>query len=85
MEGKFVRQFQSSSRSCTSVPVLYTTSVISFCLVWYQNIPNRGKNVQDKILLDEFYIIEYSKGCKNALWPKMCFKLSKHGKLRGKK
>ena len=81
MRGNFVGQFQSSSRSCTSVPVLYTPSVISFCLVWLQNIPDYGKSVQDEILLDQFYIIEHSKGFKNAMWPKKCAKLSKHGKL----
>ena len=33
MQGKFLRLFQSSSWSCTSVPVLHTTSIFSFCLV----------------------------------------------------
>ena len=78
MEGNFVSQFQSSSRFCTSVSVLYTTSVISFCLVRLQNIPNYGKSVQDKILLDQFYIIEYSKEFKDAVWRKKCVKLSNY-------
>ena len=85
VEGNFVRQFQSSSRSCTSVPVLYTTSVISFCLVRLQNISYLGKSVQNKILLDQFYTVKYSKEFKNALLPKKCAKLSIHGKLTVKR
>ena len=42
-------------------------------------------SVQDEILIDQFYIIEYSKGFKNAVWPKKCVKLSKHGKLTVKR
>ena len=33
MEGNFVHEFQSSSQSCTSVPLLYTTLIFSFYLV----------------------------------------------------
>ena len=64
MKGNFVGQFQYSSRSYTSVPVLCTASVISFCLVRPQSMPNYGKSIQDEMLLDQFYIIEYSKGFK---------------------
>ena len=85
MEGNFVRKFQSSSWSCTSVLVLYTTSVISFCLVRLQNILNHWKSVQDEILLDQFCIIEYSKEFKNVVWPKKCAKLSKQVKLTVKR
>ena len=81
MKGNFVRHFQFSLRSCTSVPVLYMTSVISFCLARLQNISNHGKSVQDEVLLDQFYLIEYSKRFKNALWPKKCVKLYRHGRL----
>ena len=85
MESNFLRQFQSSSRSCTSVPVLYMTSVIGFYWVRLQNIPNHRKSVQDEILLDQFCIIKYLKEFKNALWPKKCAKLSKHGKVTVKR
>ena len=41
MEENFERQFQSSSRSCTLVPVLCTTFTFSFCLVrlWKHSQP----------------------------------------------
>ena len=86
-EGNFVRQFQSSSRSCTSVPVHNTALVHYTVFVWFgfENIHNHGKSVQDEILLGQFYIIECSKGFKNVVWPKKCAKLSKHGKLTVKR
>ena len=37
--GQVWSQFQSSTRTCTSVPVPYTTSVISFSLVQLQKRP----------------------------------------------
>ena len=85
MEGNFVRQFQSSTRSSTPVPVLYTTLTFSFCLVRLRKPSQPWKRVQYEILLDQFYIIEYSKGFKNAVWPGRCAKLSKHGKLTVKR
>ena len=80
-----VRQFQSSLRSCTSVPVLCTTLIFSFCLVRLRKHSQPWKKCLDKILLDQFYIIEYSKGFIIAVWPKKCTKLSEDGKLTVKK
>ena len=37
------------------------------------------------MLLDQFYIIEYSKEFKNAMWREKCAKLSEHGKLTVKR
>ena len=83
--GNFVRQFQFSLLSCTSVPVLCMTSVISICWVRLQRHSQSWKSVQDEILLDQFYIIDCLKGFKNAVWSKKCAKLSKHGKLSVKR
>ena len=71
MEGNFVCQFQSSSRSCTSVPFLYTTLIVSFCLA------QPWKKCADEILLDQFYIFDCLKRFVIAVWPKNCAKLSK--------
>ena len=78
MEGNFVRQFQSSTRSCT---LLTRLQLLAFVWFGLKSIPNHEKSVQDEILLEQFYIIEYSEGFKNTVWPKKCAKLSKHGKL----
>ena len=85
MEGNFGRQFQSSSRSCTSVPVLYTTLIFSFCLVRLRKHSQPWKKCTDEILPDQFYIFECLKGFVFAVWPKNCLKLSKDGKLTIKK
>ena len=85
MEENFGRQFQSSSRSCTSVPVLCTTLIFSFCLVRLRQHSQPWKKCSDEILLDQFYIIEYLKGFIIAVWPKKCTKLSEDGKLTVKK
>ena len=85
MEGNFGRQFQSSSRSCTSVPVLCTTLIFSFCLVRLRKLSQPWKKCSDEILLDQFYIIEYLKGFIIAVWPKKRTKLSEDGKLTVKK
>ena len=85
MEGNFGRQFQSSSWSCTSVPVLCTTLIFSFCLVRLRKHSQPWKKCSDEILLDQFYIIEYLKGFIIAVWPKKCTKLSEDGKLTVKK
>ena len=66
-----VRQFQS----------LTWLQLLVFVWFGFKSIPNHGKSVQDEILLDQFYIIEYSKGFKNTLWPEKCVKLSRDGKL----
>ena len=50
MEGNFVRPFQSSSRSCTSVPVLYTTSVISFSWFGFKTFPT-----MEKVFITKYY------------------------------
>ena len=60
MEGNFVRQFQSSSRSCTSIPALYTASVMRFCLVPLENIPNLGKSTHFHRLRAEGFSWRYS-------------------------
>ena len=61
-EGNFERQFQSSSRSCTSVPVLYATLIFSFCLVRLRKHSQSWKKCTDELLLDQFYIFECLKG-----------------------
>ena len=66
-----VHQFQSPTR----------LQLLVFVWFGFKSIPNHGKSVQDEILLDQFYIIKYSKGFKNAMWPEKCVKLSRHGKL----
>ena len=81
MEGSFGRRFQSSSRSCTSVSVLYATLIFSFCLVRLRKHSQPWKKCTDEILLDQFYIFECLKGFVIAVWPKNCPKLSKDGKL----
>ena len=85
IQGNFVRQFQSSSRSCTSVPVLYTTLIFSFCLVRLRKHSQPWKKCTDELLLDQFYIFECLKGFIIAVWPKNCPKFSKGGKLTVKK
>ena len=62
IEGNFGRQFQSSSRSCTSVPVLCTTLIFSFCLVRLRKHSQPWKRCSDEILQHQFYIIECLKG-----------------------
>ena len=84
-EGNFGRQFQSSSRPCTSVPVLCTTLIFSFCLVRLRKHSQPWKKCTDEILLDQFYIFECLKGFVIAVWPKNCPKLSEDGKLTVKK
>ena len=69
----------------TSVPVLSTTLIFSFCLVRFRKHSQPWKNCTDEILLDQFYIIEYLKGFIIAAWPKNCPKLSEDGKLTVKK
>ena len=81
VEGNFAPQFQSSSRSCTSVPVLYTTLIFIFCLVRIRKHSQPWKKFSDEILRNRFYIFEYLKGFIIAGWPKKCIKLSKDGKL----
>ena len=85
MEGNFGRQFQSSSRSCTSVPVLCTTLIFSFCLVRLRKHSQPWKKSTDKVLRDQFYTFECLKGFVIAVWPKNCPKFSKDGILTGKK
>ena len=65
----------------TSVSVLCTTIIFSFCLVWLRKHSQPWKKCSDEILLDQFYIIEYLKGFVIAVWPKKCTKLSEDGKL----
>ena len=84
-ERNFLCQFQSSSRSCTSVPVLCTTLIFSFCLVRLRKHSQPWKKCLDEILLHQFYIIVHSKGFIIAVWPKKCTKLSEDGKLMVKK
>ena len=81
MEGDFGRQFQSSSRCCTSVPVLYATLTFSFCLVRLRKHSQPWKKCSDELLLDQFNIFDCLKGFIIAVWPKNCPKLSKDGKL----
>ena len=81
LEGNFVRQFQSLSRFCMSVTVLYTTLIFSFCLVRLREHSRPWKKCTDEILLDQFYIFECLKGFIIAVWPKNCLKLTKDGKL----
>ena len=81
MEGNFVRRFQSSSRSCTSVPILYTTVIFSFSLVRLRKHSQQWKKCSDEILLDQFYINEHLKVFITAERPKKCVKLSKGDKL----
>ena len=66
MEGNFVLKFESSSRSCTSVPALYTFLIFSLCLVRPRKHLQPWKKCSDEILLDLFYIFEY---LKNELLP----------------
>ena len=84
-EGNFGSQFQSSSRPCTSVPVLCTILIFSFCLVRLRKTSQPWKKCLYEILLDQFDIIEYLKGFIIAVWPKKCTKLSEDGKLTVKK
>ena len=81
----FVRQFQSSSLSCTSVPVIYTTLIFSFCLVRLRKHSQPWIKCTDKLLLDKFYMFECLKGFIIAVWLKNSPKLSKDGKLTVKK
>ena len=85
IEGNFVCQFQSSSRSCTSVPVLHTTLTFSFCLVCLGKHSRPWRKCSDEIKLDQFDMIEYLKGFITAVWPKKRAKLSEDGKLTVKK
>ena len=77
----FVRQFQSSSRSCTSVPVPYTTLISKFCLVRLRKHSQPWKKCSGEILLVQFYIKEHLKEFIIAVWSKKCAKLSKGSKL----
>ena len=74
MDGNFVRQFQSSSRSCMSVPVFS-------CLVRLRKHPQPWKKCTEEILMDQIYVFECLKGFIIVVWPKNCPKLSKDGKL----
>ena len=74
-EENFVHPFQSSSRSCTSAPVPYTTLIFSFCLFRLRKRSQPWKVCSDEILLDQFYINEHSKVFIVAVWPKKCAKL----------
>ena len=85
IEGNFIRQFQSPSRSCTSVPVLYTTFIFSFYLVRLRKHSQPWKKCTDEILLGHFYILECSREFIIAVGPKNYPKLSKDGKLTVKK
>ena len=85
MEGNFGRQFQSSSRSCTSVPVLYTTLTFSFSFVRLRKHLQPWKKCTDEILPDQFHIFEFLKGFVIAVWRKNCSNLSEDGKLTVKK
>ena len=85
VEGNFERQFQFSSRSCTSVPVLYTTLIFSFCLVWLRKHLQSWKKRTDETLLGHFYIFECLKRFVISVWPKNCPTLSEDGKLTVKK
>ena len=85
MEVNFVRQFQSSLRSCTSVPILNMTLIFSFCFVWLRKHSQPRKNCSDEILLDQFYIFEYLRAFIIAMRPKKYTKLSKDGKLTVKR
>ena len=85
MEGNFGRQFQPSSRSCTSVPVLHTTLIFSFCMARLRKHSQPWKKCTDEVLLDQFDIFECLKGFVIAGWPKNCPKLSKDGKLTVRK
>ena len=83
--GNFVRQFHSSSWSCTPVPVFYVTLIFSFCLVRLRKHSQPRKKYTDEILPGQFYIFECIKGFIIAVCPKNCPKLSKDGKLTVKK
>ena len=85
IEVDFVRQFRSCSRSCTSVPVVYTILIFSLCLARLRKHSQPWKKCSDEILLDQFYIFEYFKRFIIAMWPKHRPKLSKNGKLRVKR
>ena len=81
IEGNFVRQFQFSSWSCTTVAVFYTTLILSFCSVRRRNHSQPWKKCLDEMLLDQLYINEYLKVFIIAVWPKICAKLSKGGTI----
>ena len=85
MEGNFGRQFQSSSRSCTSVPVLYTTLIFSYCLVRLRKHSQPWKKCTDEVFLDQFYIFECLKRFVIIVWPKNCPILCKDDKLTVRK
>ena len=85
MERNFGCQFQSSSPSCTSVPVLCTTLIFSFCLVRLRKHSQPWKKSTDEVLLDQFYIFECLKGFVISVWLKNCPKFSKDGILTEKK
>ena len=70
---------------CTSVSVLYTLLMFSFCLVRLPKHSPPWKKYTDEILLEQFYIFECLKGFIIAVWPKDCPKLFKNGKLTVKK
>ena len=79
------RQFQSSSQSCTSVPVHCTNLIFSFSLVRLRKHSQPWKKCTDEILLGQFYIFQCLKGFVIAVWLKNCPNLSKDGKLTVKK
>ena len=85
MEGNFVGQFHSSSRTCTSVLVVCTTLMFSFRLGRLRKHSQPWKKRSEEILLDQFCIFEYLKGFSIAVWYKKCAKLSKDGKLTVKR
>ena len=76
---------RAKSTSCRSVPILYTTLIFSFSLVWLRKHSQPWKKCSDEILLDQFYIFECLKGFITTVWTKNCPKFSKDGKLTVKK
>ena len=68
MEANFGCQFQSSSRSCTSVPVFCMNFQFLFGLT-SKTFPTMEK-CSDEIILDQFYIFQCLKGFVIAVWPK---------------
>ena len=77
----FSDEFQSSLRSSTSVPFLYTNLTFNFYLVQFWKHSQPCKKGSDEILLDKFYIVKNLKGFKLIVWLKKIAKLFKDGKL----
>ena len=85
MEWNFVLQFQSLSWSCMSVPLLYTTLIFRFFLIWLLKPSQPWTKCSDEILPDQFYIFECLKGFIIAVWLNNCPKLFTDGKVTVKK